>query len=731
MIAAYLPPVARPPHDPFHLLLDRRAGWRTEADPALTHGVGPSPGSGSLALIPLPGSGLLLNDPYGSFGGLTWPSHVALLPGDDLVLLDRARARLRRFDPCTCRFRDWPCLGRDPTDPRRPLDPGGIAAGCGRLYVCDTGHRRLLVINPASGGLQAAWQGPRLAGLTVWQPEDVAVNGRAEVLVSDPANGGIHVFSAHGRHRRFLGGLGAVTCLSVDQTDRILVRLEGEDPIAVVDPDSGRILARSLWPDDLAGCFSPLPLRVLAGGVLDVTGFGLCPEPPPPLFDTAGEPTQAADPPPLFPREGIWTSQALDSGIARCTWHRVVLRGMVPLGSRVSVQGFTAESEETPQFLALRPPGDWRPLGTWAVPTAGPPSHEETDLLLRTPPGRYLWLKLVFQADGTVTPRLDSLVVEFPRISLRRYLPACFGAEPVSADFSDRWLALFDSGFREIESLIDRQARFFDPLACPAGPTPQHDFLSWLSGWVGVSVERSWPEARRRAYLRAAPRLYRWRGTPAGLRESLYLFLGLDRYGAFTPQRASCEPCELQPRQHRWRPPRLLLEHFRLRHWLSLGQGRLSDNARLWGESVVNRSRLGGAGGQRIPDAPSGARLGVTQLKTEQDPCLDPFNVYAHKLSLFVPASCLRDPASARALRRLVDLERPAQVEAQVIPVEPRFRIGVQAMLGLDAVIGWRAAAQQLDEGTLGRGTVLAGAVDPSSRFRVGTARLGQQTTLP
>lgn len=731
MTAAYLPPVARPPHDPFHLLLDRRAGWRTESDPALTRAVGPSPGSGGLALDRLPGSGLLLNDPSGSFGGLTWPNHVALLPGDDLVLLDRARARLRRFDPCTCRFLDWPCLGRDPADPRRPLDPGGIAAGCGRLYVCDTGHRRLLVINPASGGLQAAWQAPQLAGLTPWQPEDVAVNGRAEVLVSDPANGGIHVFSAHGRHLRFLGGLGAVSCLAVDGTDRILVRLEGEDSIAVIDPDSGRVLACPLWPEDLASRFAPLPVRVLPGGVLDATGFGLCPEQPPPLFDAAGELTQAADPPPLYPREGIWTSQALDSRITRCTWHRLVLRGELPLGTRVSVQAFTAESEEPSQFLALRPPDDWRPMGTWAVPADGTHGCGETDLLLRTPPGRYLWLRLVFQADGTATPRLDSLEVEFPRISLRRYLPACFGAEPVSADFSDRWLALFDRGFREIESVIDHQARFFDPLACPAGPTPRHDFLAWLSGWVGVSLERSWPESRRRAYLKAAPQLYRWRGTPAGLRESLYLFLGLDRYGAFTPRQAGCEPCALQPRQHSWRPPRLLLEHFRLRHWLFLGQGRLSDNARLWGEAVVNRSRLGGAGDLRVPDAPSGARLGVTQLKTDQDPCLDPFNVYAHKLSLFVPAACLRNPATARALRRLVDLERPAQVEAQVIPVEPRFRIGVQAMLGLDAVIGWRAAPQRLDEGTLGRGTVLAGAVDSRPRFRVGAARLGEQTTLP
>ena len=174
-----------------------------------------------------------------------------------------------------------------------------------------------------------------------------------------------------------------------------------------------------------------------------------------------------------------------------------------------------------------------------------------------------------------------------------------------------------------------------------------------------------------------------------------------------------------------------MLEHFRLRRWLFLGQGRLSDNARLWGDSIANRSRLGGSVDEVGAGDSGGARLGVSQLRAAQDPCLDPFNIYAHKLSVFVPASCLRDPTTSRALRRLVDLEKPAHVEAQLIPVEPRFQVGVQAMLGLDAVVGWTAAAQRLDGTPLGAGSVLAGAVDSQPRFRVGAARLGEQTTLP
>jgi hypothetical protein len=52
-------------------------------------------------------------------------------------------------------------------------------------------------------------------------------------------------------------------------------------------------------------------------------------------------------------------------------------------------------------------------------------------------------------------------------------------------------------------------------------------------------------------------------------------------------------------------------------------------------------------------------------------------------------------------------------------------------MLGLDAVIGWRTPPVQLDESALAHGTVLGSAVDNTPRFRVGDARVGENTILP
>lgn len=730
MNAPWLPPPARPPHDPLSWRLDPRAGWRgSDAAAAFGATVAPDACDGALAMPPLPGSGRLLNEASGSFGGLIWPDHVAPLADGGLLLFDRAGARLRRFDRCACRFVDWPCLGRDPADARRPQPPaGGIAVACGQLYLCDGGRQRLLVFSLASGTLRAQWPAPAATGLQPWQPLDVAIGCDGTAFVSDPANGGIHLLSRHGAWRRFIGGLGAVRSLALDCDGRLYVGIDGEEAVRVLDPDSGRLLGTPTRPEQVAARFAALPLTVYADGAIDVTPLCACPPDEALVVDAGGEPVDAPTDAVAYPAQASWVSAALDSDIARCTWHRVVLDGHLPRGTRVDLFSLGSESEEPAELVALKADEQWQYAGSWrnggATPLAG-----ASDWLLRSPPGRYLWLKLVLHGDGSATPRIASIDIEFPRISLRRYLPAVFGAEPVAADFTDRWLAVFDRSLRDIETEIDHQARLFDPLACPAGPAGR-DFLGWLAGWVGVALERNWPEARRRAYLKQVPRLYPWRGTVTGLRRQIHLFLGLERWADFEPPRAACVPCP-QTMTTGWRPPRLILEHFQLRRWMLLDRARLSDNAKLWGERIVNRSRLGSPGGGALPDAGSGARLGMSQLKKSQDPCRDPFHVYAHKLSVFVPAACLRDPALARALARLLDLERPAHVQAQLVPVEPRFRVGVQAMLGLDAVIGWQAQPVALDDNRLGRATVLGGGVDPRPRLRVGGARVGGTTVLP
>jgi hypothetical protein len=97
----------------------------------------------------------------------------------------------------------------------------------------------------------------------------------------------------------------------------------------------------------------------------------------------------------------------------------------------------------------------------------------------------------------------------------------------------------------------------------------------------------------------------------------------------------------------------------------------------------------------------------ATQLVTTPDPVRDPFHVYAHRFSVFVPARVKRTDWQRRGLERLLVQEAPAHTRWQIEYVEPRFRVGVQAMIGLDSVIARVPPGMRLNAGQLGQGSVL------------------------
>jgi hypothetical protein len=93
---------------------------------------------------------------------------------------------------------------------------------------------------------------------------------------------------------------------------------------------------------------------------------------------------------------------------------------------------------------------------------------------------------------------------------------------------------------------------------------------------------------------------------------------------------------------------------------------------------------------------------------TAPDPLHDPFLVHAHRFTVFVPSRYRADRAR-KALENLLRAESPAHTRWYLRFVEPRFRIGVQSMIGFDSVIGCVPQGVTLGEGALGRATVLTG----------------------
>jgi len=853
-------PLPAPPHDPLSTMLSGRIGsaptigWRVHrlSNVDLQHG--------AMLLAPAPAAARWLGEPSGSFGGLRPPANVAVSAKGDVLLLDPATGEIRHFDPCACAFVTVPCVIRLATPigeaeaalgpslfaPRdRLLDPQGIAICGAELFIADRGHHRIVrfsIDGWIPRGITRLPAAERAALAPVdWHPTTLAVDGKGQLIVTDPVNGRLDIFAAGGRWLRRIAVPVGTTHIAVDCRDRIVAVVQrtftaavagSVSPVAIeidagvaelqwhdlqlspmgstaklaVDVHAGdepwsavqlNDPANALWSpwlaaDAVSSAVTPLPLggragrhlrirfrpapgHVAAPFIVTATGAhairisetGVEPVLPgradlagdfgtPPIcvdmdgrlhlpcdtgvecFDRRGRrcaegANQKHD---RFERQGRFLSTAIDSRIEGCPWHRIELRGAIPPDCSIEVAVTTAELELDGAELDSLPDHAWTACAPARVMERGPDALLPDctwDALLTPPPGRYLWVRLVLRGDGRQTPCLSAAVIEYPRISLRRYLPGIFGADPAGADFTDRFAAIFERTLGTIEGHLDRFPLYLDPLSAPAlGRDGRPDFLSWLGSWIGVALSKEWPEAQRRHFIKQVAGSYALLGTPEGFRRQLLLLLGFDvAYGerclAERPQRrcvappcncAPCPPCE--PAE----PPPLLLEHFKLRRWLHLGRGRLGAAAELWGRKIVGRSELGG--GQPLSGQ---AQLGVTALDAVPDPLRDPFHVFAHKVSLFVPARIRAHAPSRRALEQLVARETPAHVQTDIRYVEPRFRVGVQAMIGLDSVIARTPLGVTLDDARLRQGTILTGR-PRTPDLRVGDARLGTTTRL-
>jgi phage tail-like protein len=735
--------------------LDERSGWRAAL---LDHTVAED----TLRLRPLPGIARPLVDAAGSFGELALPTGLALDQDDRIYILDGPAHVIKRYDPCSEAFEVLPCIGGLGNQPRQLWDPHGLAISCrGDLYVADTGNRRVQVFALKGLALRQVWgplkvtrgdslwrveparlswqidvaapdcQAHAVFAEGVWQPYDIALSGGGRAYVTDYANGLVHVFDPHGCWRTAYDGVSATstqlekpTHIAVDTDGRLYVVQEGKDFVTVLDAD-GNFLQPIRRADEVRGDFCPFAVGVDADGNIYISDRVArrvycvdkrdedrcaCAEalPGPPTdcttiaFDRFGNPLlgdgqnkcvvrrQAKT---AYEGEGRYYSEPLDSRTYQCLWHQVIVRASIPPGVQLRVDACTAESPKSTDEIQSMPEDRWATGQVDAQVGEG-----EWDCLILSPPGRYLWLRLTLTGDGSATPAVQWVRVVYPRLSSLRYLPAAYSENAESRDFLGRFLSIFDTVRDGITEGIASIARYFDPGAAPAAPgkNGRTDFLSWLASWLDLSLDRHWPEPQRRALVRNAHRLYALRGTPAGLRLHLHLHTGLE------PQ---------------------ILEHFKLRRWLFVGHARLGDQSALYGNAIVGRLQLD-----------EYSRIGAFRLVDSGDPLRDPFHVYAHQFTVFVPLRSGGDRAlQQQTVERIVEMAKPAHTQARVNVVEPRFRIGVQAFLGVDTIIGQYPDHVIAGRGRLGYDTLLGPSADEAAppAMRIGMrTRIGSSTVI-
>lgn len=200
--------------------------------------------------------------------------------------------------------------------------------------------------------------------------------------------------------------------------------------------------------------------------------------------------------------EGTYVSSAFDSKIEGCRWHRFVLDAEIPDNTQLLVSYGTGESPSEAG-------------AAFGEELANPP-----DALITGAGGRYIRFKFRFYTkDVYRTPRIRSLKVYFPRVSYLRYLPAVYQEDGQGRDFLERFLAIGETFFSELEGKIRDISTYLDPAAVPEG------FLQWLASWLAVTRYNNWPAPKIRALLQRAPELYRKRGTREGIEAMITLFL--------------------------------------------------------------------------------------------------------------------------------------------------------------------------------------------------------------
>ncbi|MDQ0110996.1 phage tail protein [Paenibacillus harenae] len=226
--------------------------------------------------------------------------------------------------------------------------------------------------------------------------------------------------------------------------------------------------------------------------------------------------------------EGVWLSRAYDSSEADTVWHKMTLDAFIPDGTQLRVSYFTLNEESC--FIN----GTYRKVDDWLADTSlpyrdklnalasywSPPVINPKDSLFFGAKGRYLWLKIEWIGTERHSPLLQTVRLYFPRETFLSYLPSVYQEDPASRDFLERYLSLFGTLFSEVENEIVGLSDYLDPQLA----TGEH--LRWLSSWLGLETDDYWTDEQVEAFIKAAPELYRYRGTRQGLMKTIEIYTG-------------------------------------------------------------------------------------------------------------------------------------------------------------------------------------------------------------
>jgi phage tail-like protein len=244
-----------------------------------------------------------------------------------------------------------------------------------------------------------------------------------------------------------------------------------------------------------------------------------------------------------------------------------------------------------------------------------------------------------------------------------------------------------------LEDRIGSAHLLSDPRTVP------EESLEWLAAWIGVSFDASLPSERRRRMVAEAPRLFRERGTLAGLKRALDVATG-----------GACSGGEI-----------VVVEDWRLRRTFAtiLGADLADEDDPLLGglavsgNSFVGDTLLLGEEHRKEFLALFGADLEVSG--DEAAAIAEFFGRLAHRVTVLVHQEV--EPQDLGLIRRVVELEKPAHVAAEVVKAEHSFRVGLASLVAVDSYLRPPPEPRwvHVEQSVLGSGDLLlsAASLDP------------------
>lgn len=591
--------------------------------------------------------------------GLVTPVSLAIDADGRLFIAERAARRIRVFDLVDRRLLRTIHLDAAPL--ALAVAPGPAPAeapGCPET----PGGRVLLLTGDGRLGSVDAYGEPELA------PLPVALQGAEALLATE--------------------GLGTLLLLRRGAEDAAVIPLDRPDLPLVVPRAGALALAGDGTLVVARGPGEPLRRFQLRGadrlevGPLAAAryrGDGIVADPRGRIgFWTGSAFIRAAADRPRYRPRGRITGFALDSGRYRTRWGRLFIDACIPKGTRVRVHCLAldeapegssdlprerpanaldltiphedlspampprelVEAVEPAQTLYRRSRGDERP---WSCP-APDTAFATYEAPVIAAPGRWLWVVLALEGGARVTPRVRSLRAEYPGHDWLDRLPQIYSSEAAPAAFLGRYLAMLEGQYGDLANRADTRHRLLDPAAAPT------EALPWLAGFVGLALDRRWPEAARRTLIAEANWLFRFRGTVPGLRRMLQILLGIPAVSTIPA----------------------IIEHFKVR---GLGGALVGESDALTANAVLGAGfRVGGSIGTTDEAAVAGA-----------DPAAA-IDTAAHRFTVVLPM--LLDAEQRAVIKRLLEVHRPAHTLYDLCTLDVGMRIGISLYTGLTSQIG-------------------------------------------